>query len=173
MYLRLILCASLLIIPACKRKDNVRVAKTEEQGASLASVVHVADPNSASQLVSGFHDIEQNSWRWTMGAFSVTLRPPSNSAQRGATLELHFSIPEPMITKFKTMALSAKIGATALPPESYTQAGEFVYKRDITPDLLTGNSVKVDFALDKFAQPGEFDGRELGLIVTSVGLEPK
>ena len=173
MYLRWILCASLLLVPACKRKDNVSVAKTEEQGASLASVVHVADPNTASQLISGFHDLEQNQWRWTMGKFAVSLRPPSNAAQRGATLQLKLSVAEPIIKKFQAVALSAKIGATALPPESYTQAGEFVYTRDIAPELLTGNSVLVEFALDKFAQPGEFDGRELGLIVTSAGLEPK
>jgi hypothetical protein len=162
-----------LITPACKRKDNVRVEKTEEQGASLASVVHVADPNSASQLLSGFHEIEQNSWRWTMGRFAVSLRPPSNAAQKGATLQLKLSVAEPIIQKFKAIALSAKIGATALPPESYTQSGEFVYSRDVPPDLLTGNSVTVEFALDKYAQPGEFDGRELGVIVSSVGLEPK
>ena len=37
------------------------------------------------------------------------------------------------------------------------------------PNLLAGESVKVDFALDKALPPGASDQRELGLVVSAVG----
>jgi hypothetical protein len=174
-HLLLIACAALLAVSgfACKKRERIRVGQTEEGAAGLASIVHVADPRTASQLLGGFHEIEQNSWRWTERAFRVVLKPPPRAAERGAVLTLHFSIAEPLIQKLQTISLTAKAGAKVLPPETYTQAGEFVFTRDLDPSLLAADSLTVEFSLDKFAAAGEFDGRELGLIVTSVGLEPK
>src|SRR6266849_510982 len=92
----------------CKRKrDRIRVQQTEEETPRLATVIHTSDPRSSSQLLSGWHEIEQNAWRWTEGKFSVLLRPPRGSAEKGAVLQLKFSIPEPVIAKLKTVSLAA------------------------------------------------------------------
>ncbi len=167
------LAAVLLSGPGCNRHRKVRVQTTEEETPQLATVVHVADPRSATQLVSGFYDIEQNSWRWTAGKFSVVLRPPRGAAEKGAVLQLKFSIPDPVISNLKTVSLSAAVQGKPLPPESYTQSGEFTYARDIAPGVLTTDSVKVDFSLSKFLPAGQVDQRELGVVVTSVGFESK
>ncbi len=168
------LAATLLLTgPACKRKEPVRVQSTEEEPPQLATTVHVADPRSAAQLVSGFYSVEQNAWRWTAGKFSVVLRTPRDAAQKGAVLNLRFSVPEPVIAKLNTIALSAKADGVALPPESYTQAGEVTYTREIPAGVLTRDAVRIDFALDKSLAPGTIEARELGVIVTSVGLDPK
>ncbi|HZT28752.1 MAG TPA: hypothetical protein VFA33_02625 [Bryobacteraceae bacterium] len=164
----LVLCGA-----ACKRRDRVRLEQTDEQAPQLASVVHVADPRNASQLVSGFYDIEQNSWRWTAGKFAVLLRPPRTAARKGAVLELKFSVPEAVLSTLKTISLSATVNGAPLTPETYTQPGQFTYSRDLSPSLLAGDSVKVDFALDKTLPPRGADQRELGVIVSSVGLTPK
>jgi hypothetical protein len=156
----------------CKR-HRVTVETTEEEGVPLASIVHVADPKAATQLLSGFYGIEQNAWRWTAGRFSVVLRPPRTGAAKGATLKLNFTIPANVITQLKAISLSATINGTALPPESYTVAGQYTYSRDVAPALLTGDSVKVDFALDRTVPPSAADQRELGIVVSSVGFEPK
>ncbi len=171
----IIACAALLAVSgaACKKRERIRVGQTEEGAAGLASIVHVADPRTARQLLGGFHEIEQNSWRWTERAFRVALKPPPRAAERGAVLTLHFSIAEPLIQKLQAISLTAKAGTMVLPPETYTQAGQFVFTREVDPSLLGGDSLTVEFSLDKFAAAGEFDGRELGFIVTSVGLEPK
>jgi hypothetical protein len=157
---------------ACKRHRRVTV-QTEEEAPALATVLHVADPQAAAQLVSGFYGIEQNSWRWTAGKFSVMLRPPRTATVKGATLQLKFTVPEVVIAKLKALSLSAAVSGTPLSPESYTQAGEFTYSRDVPASLLAGESTKVDFSLDKTMPPTATDQRELGVIVTTVGLNPK
>jgi hypothetical protein len=158
---------------ACKRNDKVRVQATEEEPPQLSTTVHVADPRAAAQLVSGFYDIEQNAWRWTAGKFSVLLRTPRQAAQKGAILKLKFSVPEAVISKLNAVALSATVDGAGVPPETYTQSGEFVYTREIAPAALARDAAKVDFALDKCLAAGAVDARELGVIVTSVALEAK
>jgi len=167
-----ILILSLAFTPlACKR--HKRVQTTEEEGAPLASIVHVADPQAASQLLSGFYGVEQNSWRWTAGKFSVVLHPPRTGASKGATLQLKFTVPEVLITKLQAISLSAAVNGMPLSPESYTQPGQFTFSRDVPANLLGSDSVKVDFSLDKTLPPTATDQRELGVVVTTVGFEAK
>jgi len=131
-----VLIVSLVIAsPACKRHKRVMV-RTVEEAPAMASVVATADPNVASQLVSGFYGVEQNAWRWTAGRFSVILRPPRTASNKGATLELKFAIPDVAIKKMRGVSLSAYVNGTALAPETYTQAGQFTYTRDIPANLL-------------------------------------
>ncbi|HWQ56733.1 MAG TPA: hypothetical protein VN442_23810 [Bryobacteraceae bacterium] len=158
---------------SCKRRDRVRVQHTEEEAPQLATTVHMADPRSSSQLLSGFHDIEQNAWRWTTGKFAVLLRAPRGSAEKGALLRLKFSVPEPVIGKLNAVSLKAVIHGTGLAPETFTQPGEFTYERDVSATLLGKDSIKVEFVLDKWLPAGAVDQRELGVIVSSVGFESK
>ena len=85
-----------------------------------------------------------------MGQFSVALRPPRNAALNGAVLHFKFVLPEAVLSKVKTVSLSASVNGTALSPETYTQAGEFDYSRDVDAKLLAGDAVNVEFTLDKF-----------------------
>ena len=166
--------AIVCLIPAgCKAKRKQARVEEAGQDATLASTVHVADPRTAPQLVNGFYDVEQNAWRWTAGRFTVMLRPPRGAAEKGAVLNLKFAVPDVVLAKLKTISLDASVGGTTFPPETYTQAGEFTFQRDIPADLLKGDTVKVDFHLDKSLPPSGSDARELGVIVTSVGLESK
>jgi len=157
----------------CKRAPKVRVQQTEEEAPRLASTVRVADPKRESQLVSGFYGVEGNSWRWTAKKFSVVLHAPLGAAQKGATLDLALTVPGVVIEKLKTISLAATVDGRPLAPETYTEPGRFTFKRDLPPGALTGDSVRVDFQLDKAMQPAGADLRELGIIVSSIGLDPK
>lgn len=169
--LALCFCA---LLSGCKRRERkIRVQQTEEDSATLASVIHMGDPKAAPQLLKGFYNIEENSWRWTMGKFAVALRPPRNASVRGATLHLKFVIPPAVIDKIKTTSIGASISGTELSKETYTQPGEFDYSREVEGRLLPGEAVNVEFSMDKFLTAGMVEQRELGLIVTSVGFEAK
>src|ERR1039457_4839403 len=78
-------CSVLLLTLAfaplgCKRQQT-------GQGASaMASTIHMGDPQTAPQLVSGFYGIEQNAWRWTGRRFSLVLRPRHWARARKAPL---------------------------------------------------------------------------------------
>jgi hypothetical protein len=163
----------LLLSPACKRHQRVVVQTTEEEAPMLASVIDVADPKVSPQLLSGFYGVEQNAWRWTAGRFSAVLRPPRSAADKGATLELHFTIPEVVISKVTVISLSASVNGTPLSPETYTKAGQYTYTREIPAHTLAGESAKVDFAVDKTMQPSGPDRRQLGIIVSSLGFVAK
>ena len=166
------LVITLLIVPAgCKRK--VKVAATDEETPRMASSLNMGDPKSEPQLVTGFHGIEAGAWRWTARQFTVVLRPPFGASQKGARLNLRLTVPPVVIEKLKNVSLSANAGGSALPPETYTTAGDYTYTRDLPASLLTADSLRVDFQLDKAMPPSGADLRELGIIVLSVGLESK
>src|SRR5262249_22572641 len=165
--------AAWLLLAACKRRQKIRVEQTEEEGASLASVIHMSDPKTAAQLLKGFHGIEEGAWRWTTGSFSVALRPPRGAAAKGATLHFRFALPDAVLLKLKTVSLSATVNGTNLSPETYTQTREFDYSREISPSILAGDIVNVEFHMDRFIPAGLVEERELGVIASSVGLEPK
>lgn len=133
----------------------------------------MADEKSSAQLLEGFYGLEDKSWRWTAGHFSVLLSTPLLGSRDGAVLKVQLSMPKPLIDRVKTTTLTAEVGGTKLSPESFTQAGSFVFVRDIPAKLLQDDSVRVDFSLDRFLPAGTVDGRELGLVVTSVGFEPQ
>jgi hypothetical protein len=156
----------------CKSKERVTV-QTEEEAPRLATMLATNDPRAQTQLLSGFHGLEGNAWRWTAGHFAVILRPPLGAGQSGAVLKFKFAIPEVVMKKVNTMTLSATVGGAALGPETYTKPGDYTYSRDVPAAALPGDAAKVEFAFDKFLPAGSVETRELAVIATSVGFEHK
>ena len=138
-----------------------------------ASAFKVTDAAAQEQLVHGFYPVESGAWRWTAGKFTVALRPPLASAQRGATLTFAFAIPDVVIRKLHDLTLTVSIASTKLKSETYTRAGNQTFSADVPPELLATDKCIVDFALDKSLPPGPSDQRELGVIALSVGLQGK
>ena len=169
-----LVCALLAVAgTGCKKAKKTHVEATDEAGPTLASVVNMADTRASVQLLKGFHDVEGNAWRWTMGKFTVTLRPPLNASQKGATLVVKMNIPEAIMGKVKSTTLTANVNGVPIPGETYTKAGEYAYSKDVPASALGADAVTVEFALDKFLPPGASDQRELGVVVSSIGLEAK
>ncbi len=168
----LMLLALVLAPIGCKKK-KVRIGATDEETPKMQSVLNMGDPKVEPQLVKGFHGVEAAAWRWTEKQFTVALRPPFGAGQKGAKLTVKLTIPPVTIEKLKNVSLSATAQGSALPPETYTTAGDYFYVREIPASLLTGDSLRVDFQLDKAIAPSTADIRELGIIVLNIGLESK
>jgi hypothetical protein len=164
----LALCAA-----ACRKAEPDLSSFTEEEPAHLSSLIQMADPRVAPQLLSGWHQVEGNAWRWTARNFVAVLRPPPGSAALGATLQFQLTVPAIVIRTLTFVTLSAAIGNFHLSPETYRQPCDAVYARDIPPGVLSGDSVQVDFALDKAISTAQADGRELGVIAHTVSLATK
>ncbi|MBL8229398.1 MAG: hypothetical protein JNL98_13000 [Bryobacterales bacterium] len=169
------LCVAVLMLSsaACNKPKRVRATVSGEDETGLRSVLHVADPKCSVQLLKGFHEIEGNSWRWTKGRFSVTLRPPYQGEKNGAYLVVRLSVAESIIKNLGSVTLTANVNGTALSGETYNQTGDFVYKREVPASALQAEAVNVEFALDKFLAAGQVEERELGLIVALIGFEAR
>lgn len=170
-------CLPLLILalaatPACKGR-RVRSRATQEGAPGMASVLNMNEPGVEPQLVSGFYGLESGAWRWTAKQFSVSLHPPFGAAQKGGKLSVKLTIPGVVIDQNKTVTLSGTAGNAPLAPETYTTPGDYFYVRDVPAGALSGEAVRFDFWLDKAMKPGGGDIRELGIIVSSIGLEAK
>jgi hypothetical protein len=169
----MLLLAATAFAPGCKNRQ-IKVGDTHEETRGTMSVLNMGDPSAEPQLVKGLHGIEGGAWRWTAKDFTVALRPPFGADQKGTNLIVKVSVPPVVIEKEKTVSLSATVaGSTALPPETYYAAGEYFYIREVQSSLLGGDSLRVDFHLDKAMAPSSADLRELGIIVVSIGLELK
>jgi hypothetical protein len=103
----------------------------------------------------------------------VILRPPKGADQNGAVLKLKLVLPDSIIDRVKQTTLSAKVNGFDLAPETYSHSGDYTYTRDVPASALSGATVRVDFALDKFVPSGVIEGRELGLVCSMVGFESK
>lgn len=167
--LTLVLALAVVTLAGCK-KSKKDVQYVEEGGSQLMSAVNVADPKAAIQLLRGFHDVENNAWRWTGPKFAVALRPPKQVPAEGAKLFMEFAVPDLFIQKVPSTTLTIFVNGKSLDPEVINKAGSMKLERTVSTDLLKGDVVTVDFALDKFLAAGSVDQRELGLIVSAVGL---
>jgi hypothetical protein len=157
----------------CKKREKVRLSEAEDAPAAIESTVHTADPRSATQLLKGFHEIEQNSWRWTMGQFAVVLRPPKGAAESGANLVMKFTIPDPVIARVNSTTLTASIGGKAVGSSTYSAPGEHTFNAEVPAGTLGTEPATVEFSLSAFLPAGTVDARELGLVASSIALEPR
>jgi hypothetical protein len=162
--LTLILLPLLLAGSGCKRRHN------SDQTQVLASSIYAGDPNVATHFAKGFYNVEENAWRWTGKEFAVDLSPPLHSDQKGAQLVMKLAVPDAVIQKLTSVELSASIGGYKLEPQIYTKPGQFTYTRDVPADKLQSDVVRIDFAVDHTLPPTDTDVRQLGIIVSEVGL---
>ena len=131
----------------------------------------MSDPSAKEQLAKGFYALESGAWRWTAGNFSAVLKTPPGAAQKGATLTLALVVSDAVLKQVHSQSLTAAIAGKTLKSENYQDPGGHTFTADIPAVSLTGDTVTVDFSLDNSLPPGPSDRRELGVIVTAVGVE--
>ncbi len=166
--LTLLLIPLMLAAPGCKRRN-----RSSGQTQLLASSIYAGDPNVAGHFAKGFYEPEQGAWRWTGKEFAVDLSPPLHSDQKGAQLVMKLAVPDAVIQKLTSLQLSAAIQGYKLEPQIYTKPGQYTYTRDVPADKLQSDAVRIDFALDRALPPTDADKRQLGIIVSEVGLVAK
>jgi hypothetical protein len=164
---------ALLLLSACRERDWPPKDATVEAPPLLGSLIQAGGSEADRQLLKGFHGLEQGSWRWTMGRFSVLLRPPAGVARDGGQLRLKCTVPEIVLQKLGPTSLQVSVAGTALSPIPLSKAGEQEVLLPVPAAALAGDAVTVDFALSRYFAAGEYDGRELGIIFSSAALERK
>ncbi len=136
-----------------------------------SSSVSMADPSEAAQFLNGFYDIEGKS-RWTARNFTVLLKGPPGSNPQGADLVLKLYIPDSQIQKLGAITLSAEVGGHELPARTFSQSNQYTYSARVPADALRSGFAVLNFRLDKSSGGLNGDARDLGVVVTEVGLAP-
>ncbi len=132
----------------------------------VEDAVDAADPAQGPLFLSGFYGIEGKS-RWTARRFSVLL----NAADRRAeALNLEFYIPDIQMRNLGPITIRASIAGRELAPQTFSSAGSHRYSARVAPDALRGAFVIADFRLDKSSEGRYADARDLGIVVTRIGL---
>jgi hypothetical protein len=113
-------------------------------------------------LGRGWHETEEGGWRWTERRLAVRLEPSANE------IVLQLYVPEGLIARAGSVTLAANKNGRDLKPETYTEAGTYEFRRNLTPSAAGETDVRVDFALNDALPPDASDDRERGIIVSGV-----
>jgi hypothetical protein len=144
--------------------------QAEESGRSF---VRMSDPDADHQLLAGFYGVESGAWRWTSNSFAVRLRRP-DASPNGATLTFSFFLPDTVIHRLGAVTLTGWVRGATLKSTHYSMPGSYVFTSDIPGDAFAGQTMIVDFTLDKSIPPDpNGDQRVLGVIANSIGLAAK
>ena len=151
--------------------EPVEAAPSAETPALPLSVVHVADPRVADQLVDGFHQLEGRGWRWTEQRFAVRLEPPPPVPFHSPTLEFVFTVSESTIVALGKVTVSVSLEGVKLGSKTVSEPREnIVFTSNVPSRLIETKPLLAEFSLDKAVPPSEQDRRELGIIAISVAL---
>lgn len=144
---------------------------TQNQPVVRSASFAMRNADSRSQLAGGIYAVEGNAWRWTAGDFGLVLAPPPGASSRGARLAFAFSIADVIIRRTGPITLSAYVNGAQVGAQTYSTAGAESFSVMVPAALLSESPVAVDFHLDKRIPSGVLEGRELGVIAESVGLQ--
>lgn len=149
-------------------RDSDPVNRDRDQRAFCLTESRLANFPPDVRFLSGWHNAEERGARWTERRFSVGFRLPQTDLL--PRIRLHFYLPGSSIEKLGSVTIEARVKNTVLPKETFSAAGQHVYARDLPPGLFDGGMARFDFELDKTIPPSETDLRELGIVVTAIGL---
>jgi hypothetical protein len=131
----------------------------------------MADLHTEKQLLSGFYDLEAGAWRWTAQDFRVVLKVPADASQKGAYLTLQGTVTEGALQN-GPVEIAAALQGVPLAGESFSKAGEMIYRAEIPSAVLRSSSLLADFHVNRtFRAPG--DKRDLGVIASVISIRSK
>ncbi len=159
-------CATLACV-----KDKLTPIPTQDEPQGPQSTVRLGDPAMAPQLLTGFHAIEEKSWRWTKSRFSVRLGMPLLEVGENLVFVLQFSLPASLLKHTNEITVSPALNKVGLPSRTYAQEGNQRYEAAVPPQLMRQEQLTATVQVSPYATPGVLDQRELGMIVLSIGLE--
>ena len=123
------------------------------------SYLRMNDPEAAEQLLSGFYQLESNTWRWMSDEATVLLKAPEAPSR----FEMTFFIPEAAPARRVTVSTGGRVVVS----QSYAAPGRYTLSAALA--ARAGESAPVTVAVDKSFRPAG-DERKLGIIVQELGL---
>jgi len=114
-------------------------------------------PPPVTQLVRGWHVLENGAWRWTARRFSLAVAPGAQRLSLKVTVPPNLELP---------LTLTARAAGAVIATHTITRPGDFECAQLVPP----GAEVLVEFELDRALSPDATDARERAIIVRGVEL---
>lgn len=174
----LVLSGLLFLFAACRRSSIPSAEGGPASGGAAApaaavrtdfSYINTGDVRAKPQLTSGWHGIEEGSWRWTAKeAQAVLLTPrdlPVNFSMRLYFPEEHLERAGGPVT------VAVLLGGKPFVQETYSRPGAHTILKAVPADMLSKPATQVAIRLDKAVGPTDSDRRELGMVVQGFGFQ--
>jgi hypothetical protein len=144
-------------------------ARRELRVFGLLKSTRFNDPADGAELLDGWHELEEDRWRWTKRRFSAAWETaPGGGAGR---LRLDFFVPERLLAGVGRVGLTARVNGRPLERAEYSVSGRQSYERLVGAEVLDSRRVTAEFELDAAIAADDCDPRERGLVVSAVSLE--
>ena len=134
------------------------MAKTERDErvfCLLRSRAFTAAP--VTQLIDGWHVLENGAWRWTARRFSLAVAPGAQRLSLKVTVPPNLPVP---------LTLTGRAEGAVIATHTIASPGDF----ECAQLVPAGAEVLVEFELDRALCPDATDGRERGIIVRAIEL---
>jgi len=138
---------------------------------ALGATISMVDPGAES-LLTGFHEIEEGSFRWAQPKFAVLLNVPDPGGGLVA-VSMEVFVPENSIRTLGALTLSGRVGDHPLAPMTFTTPGAHAYTAAMPAAWITPGPNRFEFSVDKHLGPTPGDARELAIVVTKITVEAK
>jgi hypothetical protein len=133
-------------------------------------ILNMADTDAESHFVRDISaELAGNAWRWTGKRPSIRLHPNSN---QNLVYSMDFAIAESTLQTTGPVTLSLFVNDYVLDRIRYTSPGRRRVQKPVPAAWLTANEdVILAAEIDKLWKPPQPDGKPLGFILVSLGLE--
>jgi hypothetical protein len=114
-------------------------------------------PAPVTQLVDGWHVLENGAWRWTERRFSLAVAPGAQRLSLKVTVPPNLPLP---------LTLTAHVAGSLVATHTFTRHGDAECAQLLPP----GAEVLVEFEADGALAPDATDGRERAILVRAIEL---
>ncbi|HLW77598.1 MAG TPA: CmcI family methyltransferase [Bryobacteraceae bacterium] len=150
------ICCLALLLADCHRHKPIPVSE----------ILLMNDAAHKDRILRGVYPGE-NAWRWTAPSFALSLDAPGPAP---TYLEMDFTVPDELMTPPRPITVIAKVNGIDAGRQTYETSGRYLFAAKLADAAMKTQPATVEFAVDRSVkEPGS--GRDLGLIVVSVGLK--
>jgi tRNA (mo5U34)-methyltransferase len=143
----------------CASRSNPVDAEADERMFLLLKS-RVRYPDLGVRLLDGWHEIEEDGWRWTGREFSFELTLPRQ--RKVKEFALSFAVPEAVVES-GGVQLSCEMDGKPAEQVEYRQAGSQTFRGAVAGDA---RKVVIRFRVEHGFRPAGDDSRELGIRVS-------
>ena len=113
--------------------------------------------------LGGWHEIEQDQWRWTAKRFSIEVTLPET--EHAAEFALRFTVPEAVLANQDGVRVACHFDRTFLGAIRCDKPEPIEFRGVFPPSAAPGSVLRLDFTVDSSYESASDDVRDLGVIV--------